>query len=425
MRVPIRRLLLLPAAGLVVLAAPLLAQTPGELPAPETHTLALSADQEIAPPGWEREVRVHANLVGVTWHGDEDAAFTVETRTDGSGWTAVQLAGDDTAPDGGTADARRARTRPLATEPVWVGDADVVRVRVERGNVSDLEVAAVRSEQPAPPNDSAGAVGGLIGTDPGPGFALAALAVAVVLGAVALGWSPWRRHRTVVVAAMLGALVLSACAVPPPPPFTLSVAQPTMVMRSSWGGDLPWACDDESVGIWYEVRVGVVHHTVNSNSYAPGEVVGMLRAMWGYHTGTLGYCDIAYNFLIDRFGTIYEGRQGGITKAVIGAHTGGFNRASTGIAILGTLSDVPPTTASYTSLVNLLAWKLQLHFVNPLAPATLVAGANNNKYAEGTVVTWPWSILGHRDASATECPGNTMYAQMPTLRQDVVAKMNA
>src|SRR5262249_20156722 len=110
------------------------------------------------------------------------------------------------------------------------------------------------------------------------------------------------------------------------PPPAAPLAQPAMVMRSAWGGDLGWNWTDCPAGISYSpmLKFAVVHHTVNANDYTDVQSAGIVRAIWAYHVQTLHYCDIAYNFLVDRFGTIFEGRMGGVTKPVLAAHSGGF-----------------------------------------------------------------------------------------------------
>ena len=70
-----------------------------------------------------------------------------------------------------------------------------------------------------------------------------------------------------------------------------------------------------------EVHAGFVHHTVNANNYTAAEVPAILRGIYAYHTQSRGWRDIGYNYLIDRFGRIWEGRYGGITRPVVGAHT--------------------------------------------------------------------------------------------------------
>ena len=88
-----------------------------------------------------------------------------------------------------------------------------------------------------------------------------------------------------------------------------------------------------------------VHHTVNSNDYAPEDVPALLRGIYRYHTKNLGWSDVGYNFLVDRFGGIWQGRAGGSALAVRGAHTLGFNSTSTGIAVIGNFEEVVPERA--------------------------------------------------------------------------------
>ena len=88
------------------------------------------------------------------------------------------------------------------------------------------------------------------------------------------------------------------------------------------------------------IRAGIVHHTAGSNEYAPEDSAGIIRSIYEYHTRTLGWCDIAYNALVDKYGQVFEGRAGGMTRPVEGAHTGGFNRDTWGVAMLGNFDEV-------------------------------------------------------------------------------------
>ena len=91
-----------------------------------------------------------------------------------------------------------------------------------------------------------------------------------------------------------------------------------------------------------DVQVAFVHHTVSANDYAPQDSAGIVLAMAKYHRDTNGWNDLGYNFVVDKYGQIFEGRAGGIDQAVIGAQAQGYNSHSTGIANIGTFTDVRP-----------------------------------------------------------------------------------
>ena len=135
----------------------------------------------------------------------------------------------------------------------------------------------------------------------------------------------------------------------------------------------------------------------------------------------LGYCDIAYNFLIDRYGQIFEGRAGGIDKPVIAAHAGGFNTYSTGIALIGTYTSVRPPTAQYNALVNLLRWRLSVGYVNPgFGFATITGDFAGAHWPAGTPVAFASGIIGHRDVDQTGCPGDAFYPMLGQVLTDVL-----
>ena len=132
-----------------------------------------------------------------------------------------------------------------------------------------------------------------------------------------------------------------------------------------------------------------------------------------------GWRDIGYNFLIDKCGTIYEGRAGGVTHPVLGAHTLGFNTDSSGIALLGTFSKANPSTAAVHALESLAAWKLSLSGVNAKSSVILLS-KGSDKFPAGHHVRFP-AISGHRDAFTTDCPGSRLYRQLPTIRRAAAA----
>ncbi|MGZ4388666.1 MAG: N-acetylmuramoyl-L-alanine amidase [Gaiellaceae bacterium] len=165
------------------------------------------------------------------------------------------------------------------------------------------------------------------------------------------------------------------------------------------------------------LRLAIVHHTVNANSYSRAQAGAIVRGIETYHVLGNGWNDIGYNFLVDRYGQIWEGRGGGIDKNVIGAHSAGFNTGSVGIALIGTYSGVGPTPAQRAALVQLLAWRLDVAHVDPLSFVPFTS-LGNAKWPRGTPVTLR-AISGHRDTYFTECPGKRLYDQIPAIAKAV------
>jgi hypothetical protein len=195
-------------------------------------------------------------------------------------------------------------------------------------------------------------------------------------------------------------------------------APPTIIARAAWGGDgiKPRAAPD-----FGDVQVAFVHHTVSANDYGPQDSAGIVLAMAKYHRDTNGWNDLGYNFVVDRYGQIFEGRAGGIDQAVVGAQAQGYNSHSTGVANIGTFSDVGQTSEALDAMARLIAWKLSLHGAPVAGEVVLTSGGGDlNRYKSGTPVTLN-RICGHRDGDATECPGTALYAQLPELRRRAAA----
>ena len=197
---------------------------------------------------------------------------------------------------------------------------------------------------------------------------------------------------------------------------------PNIIGRAQWGADESMKCGNTV----YDngVRAGVVHHTAGSNDYAPEDSAGIVRSIYEYHTRTLGWCDIAYNALVDKYGQVFEGRAGGMTRPVEGAATGGFNPNTWGVAMIGDFETVPPSPIQLRTTGRLLGWRLGLDHVDPLGTVALASSGGDFTFVpKGTVVTLP-TIFTHRDVGNTECPGNAAYAAMPLLRE-TAARFNA
>ena len=195
-------------------------------------------------------------------------------------------------------------------------------------------------------------------------------------------------------------------------PAGAMTTKPRIVTRAQWGATESWRSGSPD---YAPVKMAFVHHTASGNSYSAAEAPAIVRGVYGYHTRSLHWSDVGYNFLVDRYGVIYEGRYGGVTRGVIGAQVLGFNTGSTGVSVLGTFSTATPPSAVVTSIERLLAWKLDVHHVDPLGTGTLVCGYGQ-KFRTGQRVTFP-AIAGHRDANFTDCPGGRLFAQLPSVRK--------
>ena len=188
---------------------------------------------------------------------------------------------------------------------------------------------------------------------------------------------------------------------------------PSIVPRAGWGADQVPPRSGPSYG---SVQAAFVHHTVTAVDYAPEESAGIVLGIARYHRDSNGWNDIGYNFLVDRYGVIFEGRAGGIEAAVIGAQAQGWNSYSTGIACLGTFTNLPLDAPAMESLARLIGWKLSLHGVPVQGQVTLISGGGaSNRYPSGTPVAFE-RVSGHRDGCQTSCPGEQLYAQLPDLR---------
>ncbi|MEV6402555.1 peptidoglycan recognition protein [Streptomyces bobili] len=194
-----------------------------------------------------------------------------------------------------------------------------------------------------------------------------------------------------------------------------SAARPRIVPRSVWVADAarPQPApryDDKVVAVF-------VHHTDSPNGYDCADAPRIIRYLYAGQTGGRDWDDIGYNFLVDRCGTIYEGRAGGTGRPVTGAHTQGFNHRTTGIAALGTFtSGVPVPQAMVDSIAALAAWKLGLADVDPRARVRLTSSNSGSRYAAGATAALP-VLAGHKEAYMTSCPGAALTARLPEIRR--------
>ena len=192
---------------------------------------------------------------------------------------------------------------------------------------------------------------------------------------------------------------------------------PAIVTREQWGATLEGGgCPPRSGPSYGEVDAAVVHHTVSANDYTPEEAPGIVLGICRFHRNANGWNDIGYNFLVDRFGTIYEGRAGGVAAAVVGAHAQGFNSQTFGTASIGTHTTEGITEAAISAFAHLLAWKLELHGTIAAGKTRLISGGGSaNKYPAGKRVRVK-RVFGHGRVGKTVCPGAALKRQVKQIR---------
>jgi hypothetical protein len=190
---------------------------------------------------------------------------------------------------------------------------------------------------------------------------------------------------------------------------------PAIVPRKGWNADekIRRAAPSFATG----VRLALVHHTAGANGYTAAQAPAIVRGIELYHVKGNGWNDIGYNFLVDRFGTVYEGRYGGIERNVVGAHAEGFNTGSVGVAVLGEYSSLSLAAKARESLAKLLAWRLDLAHVDPATMQSFISGGNA-RFPAGLPV-FLRTVSGHRDTGFTDCPGTALYTLLTGLAGEV------
>ncbi|MFE3441833.1 N-acetylmuramoyl-L-alanine amidase [Nocardia sp. NPDC059180] len=288
--------------------------------------------------------------------------------------------------DTGAAD-NAAPTGTEGTEPIYVGNTTAVQVLVTR------KPAAAPAAQPAPQDHGAP-------IQPTP--------------AAAPVDQPQPELKAVLIdpgrGAIDGALNDVAAALPG--------GGPTVITRSQWGADESIRCDSPT----YDDGLGgvTVHHTAGRNDYSKAESAGIVRAIYTYHAQTLGWCDIGYHALVDKYGQIFEGRFGGLDKTVQGAHAGGFNENTSGVALMGNYESETPSTAAINSVGRFVGWRTKVAGLDPKGYTTMYSeGTEFTPYAQGEEVRLP-IVFAHRDVGNTSCPGDAAYALMDRIR-DIAA----
>ncbi len=303
-----------------------------------TPPLAPSPDgggPESAGPlvGGESDIAVFTTIgAGYVSRTGTEGRVRVHTAAGWGPWFELHGAtGGDHGPDPGSAEAARART---ASDPVWVGEADGYQLWLP-ADATEVAVHLVRPTGQTAPRDEAAV--SAASTESAPG------------------------------------------------------SRPRILRREVWGARAFRGRPEFNRRL---VR-GVVHHTVTSNEYTADEVPSILRSIQAYHQDGRGWSDIAYNFIVDRFGRVWEARDHSFESAVVSAASSGRNEQTLAVAFLGDASTAFVPSTILRSIGMTLGWKMRRHGPGPT----------------------PANTMGHRDVGQTACPGDVLYRQLPAVER--------
>jgi hypothetical protein len=363
------------------------ARQQAQLAAEGIRSDALDERPEVSSP---RLKTSRFDAVGVSWDStDAPSSPVVWVRVrEPQGWSEWKLLDlSDIGPDADSEEGRAAAGR-LVTEPLLTSGADAVQVRIDAagGALRDVRaelIDAGRSQADGAPPPIAPA-----------GHSSVHLSTA---------------------AAAFGAEVTAAAASGLP---SGAPARPYVISRAQWGADESLVAEPPVYAP--SVKVGVVHHTVTTNSYSPSGAYAEVRSIYAFHTLVQGFNDIGYNALVDRYGQIFEGRAGGLEKSVVPAAHAPFNTSTFAVSALGNYHEADAPPYMLESIAQILAWKLSINYVHPLGITTMMSrGFEGSQYPAGTFVNFD-NISGHRDLYPTACPGQYLYADLDAIRNRVM-----
>ncbi|WP_073250204.1 N-acetylmuramoyl-L-alanine amidase [Cryptosporangium aurantiacum] len=343
----------------------------------QPREVPLSDGHRLAPSGTPRVLRATTGgvpfaAVGVNWRRDPrigEVSVAVRTRTrDVAKWTAWS-----------TTEYHGAKNQSGRTGPglLWTGDADT------------LEIVLTSLSGPQPTDVTVDLI------DPG-------TAAADTAAALPAGGKP----------AFGATTLLAGLPTAGRQPTSYGNGVVRIFSRAAWGASPAYL--RRSARYAPGVKAVVVHHTATTNNYEARDVPRIIRSIYYYMSVTEEYGDIGYNVLVDKFGRIWEGRAGGVDRAVIGVHAGGFNTGTSGVALIGDHADRRVTEAAREAIARYAAFKLGTNGVDPMSRQQLTGGPST-RYRQRTTVRVP-AISPHQETSRTACPGEKGLAILPGVR---------
>lgn len=323
-------------------------------------------------------------VVGVTWAAGtapEGTAIVLRTRN-GDAWSDwTSLATEEVASEAEIEQREHSTNLRDGTEPVFIGAVDEVQV-------------AVNEVDGAYPEDVR-----LVVVDPGQEESSGA----------SVANASWEKASPEPATGIVDESASVSTARSTDASVMTAASRPTIYSRAQWGAD-------ESIMTWTpqigRVDGAVVHHTAGSNNYTAEQVPSVIRGIYTYHAKSRGWGDIGYNFLVDKYGRIWEGRAGGIERAIVGGHAVGVNSQTFGLSLMGNYDQASVPSAAMSAMSRLIAWKLSLHGV-PAGGTAVIDGRNMP------------AVIGHRDVAQTACPGANLYPRLGELRSAAASQQGS
>ena len=401
-------------------AVPALAQATGAADAPAPSILPVATDPQADATLLTDPLEVDRFFVaGFTWAGSaelpEGVRIYLRVRENGT-WSPWYL---NEAADAGRDDRATSGTGEFVT-----GGADAIQASVVGSSLpAGLKLALVPSR---PQGEEVLDAEDLTATQAAPtpviedASATEDHGAQVEPAAMAPSASPaWATQPAAVSAAPAAAPALA-------PAATTANGLPVAVTtRAEWGANASYMSWDPEYASAGHV---VVHHTAGTNSYSAGQSASIVRGIYYYHAVTLDWGDIGYNFLVDKFGTVFEGRSGSVAapagKMSIGAHARGVNTGTMGISMMGDYSAVSPSDAQLSSVGKMAGWFLKRAGISDVTGWAGLHVWTTERYQAGSTISMP-RILGHRDVGYTTCPGNVGYSKLGAIRAIAKAQGSA
>lgn len=349
---------------------PVEAEITGPAAGPQTSAQQPFTSPQITTPQ-------HFNVAGLRLSTPEASGIQLRVHEAGGNWSGWQaVSSQSQSPDSQTGETQPA----TVSDPVWAQEGDAIQYRLS-GPASQVRIHLVNTTGTATSGD---------------------------------------RLKTA-VAGTVHAAVTTVTGLFTGPGASAATGAPAMVGRATW--DAHNACLPRKSPQYGSTQLAIVHNTP-LGSYTRSQAQRAVLGICLYDRNSNGWNDIGFNFLVDQYGTVYEGRAGGIDRSVVGAHTQGFNSVSTGISNLSASQSKPVSQAAMNSMASLIRWKFGVDGVPTSGPVTVVSKGGPvapTRYAKPGAAASLQRVTAYCEITSG-CPsGYDVSAQVAQLRSLLAA----